>query len=119
MTSLTVRGERITQQPIPRRPDEGTVLVSARDRRYTYIEHDDGRRELYDRRTDPTEQRDRLSAEGADAVAIPERVLARLRDAARRRRGRLPVPAEEESEAGDAGEGPTPVTRRLEALGYR
>ncbi|WP_049894151.1 sulfatase [Salinarchaeum sp. Harcht-Bsk1] len=55
--SVTVRGETVTTQPIPRTLDDGDLLVSVRDGPWTYIENvETGETELYDRRADPTQQ---------------------------------------------------------------
>lgn len=109
VTALTVRGESVTAQPIPRSPADGDLLVSARTADWTYIRHtESGREELYDRRGDPAEQHDRLDE---NAGAPP---LATLRQAADRRLARI------ETERDDDGEAvPDEVADHLAALGYR
>ena len=111
--SVTVRGESVTTQPIPRHPDEGDLLVAARTGRWTYVENvATGRERLYDRRVDPDETEDLLAA-GARPAA-----LGRLRTAVRDRTARIEraVAAGGDRADADAGEG---VAARLRALGYR
>ena len=63
VVSVTVRGEEVTSQPIPRSLSDGDLLVSVRDRDWIYIENVDADgRELYYRPSDPTQQTD-LSAD--------------------------------------------------------
>lgn len=63
VVSVTIRGEEVTAQPIPRSLDDGDLLVSVRDCDWTYIENvDAGDVELYYRPADPAEQDD-LSAD--------------------------------------------------------
>ncbi|WP_101294053.1 sulfatase [Halegenticoccus soli] len=107
--SVAVRGEEITQQPIPRRLDEGELLVSARTADWTYIEHvETGRRELYDRRADPSEQRNRYG-DPADRPAV----AARLESAVDEHASRLARNESAERET------PNEIAARLKALGYR
>ncbi|MHB9288912.1 sulfatase [Halobacteriales archaeon Cl-PHB] len=114
VTSVAVRGETVTQQPIPRRLDEGDVLVSARTARYTYIYYtESGDRELYDRTTDPGEQTDLVAADEA-----PEATIDRLHDAVESRLARLHDEADAKADADDP-ETSDAVNRQLEALGYR
>ena len=48
VVSVTVRGEEVTEQPIPRSLSDGYLLVSVRDDEWTYIENaDTGETELY------------------------------------------------------------------------
>ncbi len=106
--SVTVRGSSVTSQPIPRYPDDGELLVSARTDEWTYIYHaESGREELYDRVTDPREQEDLATDPDVQGT------LGGLRAAAQRYLDGLAI--------GD-GEGesaPSAVERRLSALGYR
>ncbi|WP_254280002.1 sulfatase [Haloarcula marina] len=117
IVSVAVRGESVTSQPIPRRLDDGELLVSARDARWTYIEHTDSdHRELYDRREDPEERRD-YCAESTDETAPPP-VLDRLSAAVADHVDRLETAAA----ADTGGDGPTEsdeITARLKALGYK
>ncbi|WP_144904932.1 sulfatase [Halobellus captivus] len=67
VVSVTVRGEDVTAQPIPRSLDDGDLIVSVRNRDWTYIRNvDDDEAELYYRPDDPTQQRNRLSEVGVD-----------------------------------------------------
>ncbi|KPN31704.1 hypothetical protein SY89_02453 [Halolamina pelagica] len=63
VVSVTVRGEEVTSQPIPRSLDDGDLLVSVRGRDWTYVENvtaddagDAEATELYHRPDDPTQQ---------------------------------------------------------------
>lgn len=57
VVSVTVRGESVTKQPIPRSLADGDLLVSVRDRDWTYIENvDTDEQELYSRPDDPSQQ---------------------------------------------------------------
>jgi len=108
VVSVAVRGESVTSQPIPRRLADGELLVSARDDRWTYIEHtDSGHRELYDRETDPDEQDDLVAADRA-----PESVLDRLGTA-------VADHVEALGEGGDDATVDDELSARLEALGYQ
>ncbi|MFB6155420.1 MAG: sulfatase-like hydrolase/transferase [Haloferacaceae archaeon] len=112
--STAVRGESVTQQPIPRHRDDGELLVSGRTSRYAYVYHtDSGRRELYDRRRDPTEQRNVWESRGGDPG--PTRLAAATE------RYATELVAGDESGDGAAGsdDPPAAVSDRLEALGYR
>ncbi|WP_276271124.1 sulfatase [Haloarcula litorea] len=117
VVSVAVRGDQVTSQPIPRRLDDGELLVSARDERWTYVEHTESdRRELYDRADDPGEQRD-LCAEATPErppPAVLDRLSAAAADHARRLR------AASEGEDGDDGRRASDdVAARLKALGYK
>ncbi|QHS15839.1 sulfatase [haloarchaeon 3A1-DGR] len=122
IVSVTVRGEEVTAQPIPRSLADGDLLVSVRDRDRTYIENvDTGAVELYARPTDPTQQTD-LSADPSAAdretmdrfAAIVENHAAvlRKRDAARKA-------ADGTDGDGDEGDVDEDLEARLSALGYR
>ena len=112
VVSVTVRGESVTEQPIPRSLADGDLLVSVRDRDWTYIVNTEtGATELYDRSVDPDQQDDRADdgSETADAV-IGE--LAPVADAhAELLRGN----GGEERDA----ELDTDLEARLDALGYK
>jgi uncharacterized sulfatase len=120
VTSLAVRGDAVTAQPIPRSPADGEVLVSARTADWTYIQHtDSGREELYDRRDDPDEQHDRLAvaADGGRSrtttdAATGDAPLAALQAAAKRR---LQTLRHGETQTAT----PDEVADQLAALGYR
>ncbi|ADJ15985.1 sulfatase [Halalkalicoccus jeotgali B3] len=108
--SVTVRGEEITQQPIPRDLDDGDLLVSARTDEWTYIENTNTETaELYHRPSDPRQQRDLATEPDAEGAAAIERLRPLVRDHARslERDETAQVSADEA------------VEKRLEALGYR
>jgi len=113
VVSVAVRGEEVTTQPIPRSLDDGDLLVSVRDRDWTYIRNTEtGSQELYHRPTDPTQTNDRSVDPDAEARAVVDRY-------------RPVVDAHAELlSAGASGADPTPevdddLGARLEALGYR
>ncbi|WP_226010934.1 sulfatase-like hydrolase/transferase [Halomicrobium salinisoli] len=111
VVSVTVRGEEVTAQPIPRSLSDGDLLVSVRDRDWTYVENvDAGGTELYDRSTDPAERED-LSAD-----PTPEQ-----RDVIERFEPLVDAHAERLRDGETAGEGDVDdeLAARLEALGYR
>ncbi|MFB6118498.1 sulfatase [Halosegnis sp.] len=107
VVSVALRGETVTQQPIPRTLDDGDLLVSARSARWTYVRNTaDGSHELYDRRADPGEQTNIWTeARGEPAVG-------RLREAVDAHLDRIVTDTESE-------ELPDEVAQRLETLGYR
>ncbi|WP_302082380.1 sulfatase-like hydrolase/transferase [Salinibaculum rarum] len=111
VVSVTVRGEEVTAQPIPRALSGGDLLVSVRDRGWTYIENvDDGSTELYDRPSDPTQQ-DNLAK---DPAATHQQVIDRFSAVVGEHASMLRDRAEQDIEAVDDDLG-----ARLEALGYR
>ncbi len=74
VVSVTVRGEEITAQPIPRSLTDGALLVSVREGDWTYIEHcGDEHIELYHRPTDPEQTTNRAESPTADEQAIIDR----------------------------------------------
>jgi uncharacterized sulfatase len=108
---VTVRGESVTTQPIPRSPSDGSLLLSARDERWTYIYQDETEEsELYDRETDPGE-RNPLSPDQVAPATID-----RLHDAVQTRLDRIhnSTPQNEGQHTGP----PESVTDHLEHLGY-
>jgi arylsulfatase A-like enzyme len=106
--SVTVRGDSVTEQPIPRSRSEGELIVSARTDRYTYIHHtESGRRELYDRRADPEELADIAGTQPATPV------IERLRRSVERYLASLG------EGTGTATQPDSAVERQLEALGYQ
>jgi len=112
VVSVTVRGESVTSQPIPRRLDDGDLWASARTADWTLIENTaTGERELYDRREDPDQGADLAGTDAADP-AVVERLAAAIDD----------YVAALGAEAG-TDDGRTEVEggleQRLEALGYR
>ncbi|MDS0277552.1 sulfatase [Halomicroarcula sp. S1AR25-4] len=117
VVSVAVRGESVTSQPIPRRLDDGELLVSARDARWTYVEHtESGHRELYDRREDPDERRNLCATATADTAPPP--VLDRLSAAVADHVDRLETAADAD-ETGDDGQTSDEIAARLKALGYK
>jgi arylsulfatase A-like enzyme len=112
VVSVAIRGEEVTQQPIPRSLDEGELLVSARDRDWTYIEHaETGDRELYHRPSDPAQLTDRSREPDAAATAAIERLQAPVRAHVER----LTAGVDHGDRAAVEGD----LAQRLEALGYR
>jgi uncharacterized sulfatase len=113
VVSVTVRGETVTTQPIPRQLDEGDLLVSARTARWTLVENTaTGERELYDRVADPDHQRDLA---GTDDAA--EAVVDRLAGAVEEHAARIGPDGEDEGAPDDGVD--EELSTRLEALGYR
>ncbi|MFD1598599.1 sulfatase [Halobellus rarus] len=113
VVSVTVRGDDVTAQPIPRSLDDGDLLVSVRDRDWTYIRNvDTETEEVYYRPDDPTQQDDRSDEAEGDARAVVERF-----------RPIVDAHAELLRERGDAaataGDVDEDLGARLEALGYR
>ena len=127
--SVTVRGETITAQPIPRSLSDGDLLVSVRDRDWTYVENvDTGATELYHRPSDPG-QHDDLSASPTDEgpavldrfATVANEHVARIHEGdtdsesvGNRREG---VDGEEGRAADEAVD--QDLEARLEALGYQ
>ena len=113
VVSVTVRGEEVTTQPIPRSLDDGDLLVSVRDRDWTYIRNlDTGDEEVYHRPTDAGQTADRSVDLDSDARAVIDRYRP-ITDA-----------HAELLRSGGSGAAPTPevdenLGARLEALGYR
>lgn len=109
--SVTVRGEEVTQQPIPRDLADGDLLVSARTAEWTYIENTDTETgELYHRPSDPGQQRDRSIDPDSEATAAIKRLRPLIREHARS------LESDGEAEPISADDA---VETRLEALGYR
>jgi len=118
VVSVTVRGEDVTQQPIPRSLSDGDLLVSARDDDWTYIENvDTDAAELYHRPSDPTQQENLAADPDERAQAVIDRLkpvidahaeLLRERGAAAAKRG------EDDDDEVDED-----LEARLEALGYK
>jgi len=112
VVTVTVRGDDVTQQPIPRSLDEGNLLVSARDSRWVYIRNTEtGDEELYDRHADPGLQDDR-SGDGDAAVAAAR---DRLREVVLDHAATLDA-VDRDGAAESVDED---IETRLEALGYR
>ena len=108
--SVTVRGEEVTDQPIPRGLDDGDLLVSARTTEWTYITNaETGAEELYHRPSDPDQQENRASA----GSLVESEILERLRPVARDHADSL---TGETAADDDIDED---LETRLSALGYR
>jgi len=114
--SVAVRGEEVTSQPIPRSLDDGELLVSARDREWTYIRNVDAdTAELYHRPTDSAERddlHDDPTPEAADAI---DRLAPAVDDHAALLREATAARAAD----GDDDDASTDLEAHLEALGYR
>jgi arylsulfatase A-like enzyme len=120
VVSVAVRGESVTQQPIPRRLADGDLLVAARTDRWTYIHNtrtDD--QELYDREADPGQTDDVLEAhEDVDGSAPLEELDAAVRERVERIES-MERRVEEADGEDDRPATPSDVDRQLKALGYR
>lgn len=113
VVSVTVRGEEVTEQPIPRSLSDGDLLVSVRDAEWTYIENaDDGTTELYHRPSDPTQQEDRSATPTDEEQAVIDRFAPIAADHVAELRTR-------EGDATGDDEVDEDLETRLEALGYR
>ncbi|MDZ5810851.1 sulfatase [Halorubrum sp. AD140] len=113
VVSVTVRGEEVTEQPIPRSMADGDLLVSVRDAEWTYIENTDtGETELYHRPSDPTQQEDLSADPTEEELAVVERFAPIAASHAAELRDR-------EGDATDDDEVDEDLEARLEALGYR
>jgi len=111
VVSVTVRGEEVTSQPIPRALDHGDLLVSARTAEWTYITNAaTDEEELYHPPADPRQQSNRASVGGQPEPAAVERL-----------RPLALAHAESLTGAADAaaGEVDDELETRLSALGYR
>ena len=114
VVSVTVRGEEVTSQPIPRSLSDGELLVSVRDRDWIYIEHiDSGERELYHRPSDPAQQTDLSGEPDAEQRDVIDRFSERVEE----HLTTTLVSDEAEPEADDAVD--EDLDARLEALGYK
>jgi arylsulfatase A-like enzyme len=119
VVSVTVRGEDVTQQPIPRSLSDGDLYVSARDDDWTYIENvDAGGRELYHRPSDPTQQENLAVDPDEEAEAVIDRFAPVVDAHAALLRERGAAAAAERGEDGD-DEVDEDLEARLEALGYK
>ncbi|TKX73901.1 sulfatase [Halorubrum sp. GN11_10-6_MGM] len=122
VVSVTVRGEEVTQQPIPRSLSDGDLFVSARDDDWTYIENvDAGERELYHRPSDPTQQENLAVDPDEEAQAVIDRfapVVDAHAELLRERGAAAEAAAAERGEDG-GDEVDEDLEARLEALGYK
>ena len=118
VVSVTVRGDSVTSQPIPTALDDGDLLVSVRDRDWTYVANvADDAEELYHRPTDAGQHRDLSTATTGEAPAVRERFAAIARDHAEAIRAA--AADGEETRDADGGDVDEDVATRLAALGYR
>jgi arylsulfatase A-like enzyme len=122
VVSVAVRGETVTTQPIPRRIEDGELLVSVRDQTWTYIKHVDSEQiELYYRPADPTQQTD-LSV---DPTARQRRVIDRFATIAAEHVVKLRQATTdtdgttEDNNHNDTAATNNAVEARLSALGYK
>ncbi|MDY6764624.1 MAG: sulfatase [Halobacteria archaeon] len=110
VVSVTIRGEEVTSQPIPRNLDDGDLLVSARTDEWTLIENTaTGEHELYHRPSDPRQQKDWTKDRNKDG----RRVIDNLRPAITEHAATL------SKAKGDDRKMEEDVKTRLSALGYR
>jgi arylsulfatase A-like enzyme len=112
VVSVTVRGEDVTEQPIPRSLADGDLLVSVRDTDWTYIENVDADdAELYHRSTDPIQQDDLSEDPTPEQRAVIDRFAGLVEEHA------AVLRASDSPEARDGVD--EELGARLEALGYR
>ncbi len=110
VVSVTVRGEEVTSQPIPRALEDGDLLVSARTTEWTYITNTaTGAEELYHRPSDPGQGSNRATAGGDAETAALERLRSLAEAHVESLTGAADAPAEVDSD----------LETRLSALGYR
>jgi len=119
VVSVTVRGEEVTEQPIPRSLSDGDLLVSVRDDDWTYIENVDvGERELYRRPDDPTQQENLATDPDDRAQSVIDRFAPIVDAHAELLRERGDAAEAAAAERGD-DEVDEDLEARLEALGYK
>jgi len=112
VVTVTVRGDDVTQQPIPRSLDEGDLLVSARDTDWVYIRNTEtGEEELYDRRADPEQRTDRADDDDPEPAAAREHLRTVVDDHV------ATLGAVEQVDQDDGVD--EDIETRLKALGYR
>ncbi|MFD1640980.1 sulfatase-like hydrolase/transferase [Halohasta litorea] len=114
VVSVTVRGEEVTTQPIPRSLSDGELLVSVRDRDWIYIENVDAdERELYHRPSDPTQQTDLSADPTAEQAEVIDRFSQRVEAHA------ATILTGEDADESTAEAVDEDLNARLEALGYK
>ncbi|AEH39123.1 sulfatase [Halopiger xanaduensis] len=121
VVSVTVRGEDVTAQPIPRSLSDGDLLVSVRDRDWTYIENVDADEiELYERSADPAQQTNLATEPTSDQSARIEAFASIAADHADvlRESDNDASTDSDESESEDESIDDD-LEARLSALGYR
>ncbi len=116
IVSVSVRGEDVTAQPIPRALSDGDLLVSVRDRDWIYIQNTDtGDEELYHRPSDPTQQEDLSDADTPESREVIDRFEPIVKAHADRLHDRA-AQGDEEPSAAAVDED---LDARLQALGYK
>ncbi|WP_138007896.1 sulfatase [Halalkalirubrum salinum] len=116
VVSVSVRGEDVTAQPIPRALSDGDLLVSVRDRDWIYIQNTDtGAEELYHRPPDPIQQEDLSDADTAES----REVIDRFEPIAKAHADRLHDRAAQGDEEPSAAAVDEDLDARLQALGYK
>ncbi|MEZ3163152.1 sulfatase-like hydrolase/transferase [Halorubrum sp. RMP-47] len=119
VVSVTVRGEDVTQQPIPRSLSDGDLFVSVRDDDWTYIENVAAdERELYHRPADPTQQENLATDPDDRAQSVIDRFAPIVDAHAELLRERGDAVEAAAAERGD-DEVDEDLEARLEALGYK
>jgi arylsulfatase A-like enzyme len=112
VVSVTVRGESVTTQPIPRSLADGSLLISARNRDWTYIENVETEdRELYSRPDDPLQQTNLATEPTPDRRDAIESLAPTVAVHADVLRDRDPETTDDDIDEG--------LEARLSALGYR
>ncbi|ELY61032.1 sulfatase [Natronococcus jeotgali] len=127
VVSVTVRGEDVASQPIPRSLEDGDLLVSVRDRDWTYIENVDataddaakGGVELYHRPTDPVQQTNLAADPTPEQRALVDEFAAIAADHVDEIRGSDAAADGEGDRGGDEESIDDDLETRLSALGYR
>jgi len=121
VVSVTVRGETVTTQPIPRSLADGDLLVSARNRDWTYIENvATNEPELYHRPTDPRQQTNLALDPTPEQRAVIEELAPIVADHANAvREGPSGTADGEDDGEVEAEPMDTDLEARLSALGYR
>ncbi|MFW5977674.1 MAG: sulfatase [Halohasta sp.] len=114
VVSVTVRGEEVTSQPIPRSLSDGDLLVSVRDRDWIYIENvETDERELYYRPSDPGQQTDLSADPTGEQQAVIDRFSQRVEEHV------ATIVTGEDADEPTAGTVDEDLDARLEALGYK
>ena len=116
VVSIAVRGEEVTTQPIPRSLDDGSLVISVRDDRWTYIENTaTGAVELYDRTRDPAQQNELMAQH--DLAADAQQAHDRFGEIASEHAAMLSAAVDADAAGDDAVD--EELETRLAALGYK
>jgi arylsulfatase A-like enzyme len=118
--SVTVRGDEVTSQPIPRSLADGDLLVSARNRDWTYIENvatTDA--ELYHRPTDPRQQTNLAADPTAEQAAVIDDLAPVVSEHASRILEGPDEQADDEPSESEEDAIDDDLGARLSALGYQ